>query len=84
METSIPESVPMNLLLALSTTEKIALIAALWDSIPDAAAAEPVPQWQLDELDRREAAQAAAQEPTFSWDEAVQLVKNRNVQSRSA
>jgi putative addiction module component (TIGR02574 family) len=74
----------MDLLLSLSGAEKISVIAALWDSIPDAAAAGAVPQWQVDELNRREAAEAVASEPTFSWDEAVQMVKNRNVQARSA
>ena len=60
MEHAIPAKVPMDLLLSLSASEKIAVIGALWDSIPDADAAGPVPQWQLDELQRREAAEAFA------------------------
>ncbi len=84
MESSVPDSVPMDLLLSLSAAEKIAVIGALWDSIPDPAAVGPIPQWQLDDLQRREAAEATAPEPKFSWEEAVQLVKNRHVQARSA
>ena len=83
MECAIPTSVPMDQLLALSPPEKIAVIGALWDSMEDAAAAGPLPSWQLDELARRLDADLAAPEPTFSWEEAQQLVKSRHGQTRS-
>jgi putative addiction module component (TIGR02574 family) len=54
MDTQLPDSVPLSQLLALSGAQKVALISALWDSIDESDV--PIPDWQLEELERREAA----------------------------
>jgi len=84
MDSTIPTTVPMDQLLALSGPEKIAVIGVLWDSVDDAVVAGPPPAWRLEELDRREAADRVAPEPTFSWDEARQIVKNLHAPARPA
>lgn len=83
MQTSLPDTVALNELMALSVPEKLALIGALWDSIDKAAPNPAMPDWQKAELDRREAAEQIAPEPVFSWDEAKQQVKTSHAQPRS-
>ena len=73
MESSVPASVPMKDLLALSAIEKIAVIGALWDSIEEGAA--PIPAWQLEELDRREASHRATPEAAVTWEEVKERVR---------
>jgi putative addiction module component (TIGR02574 family) len=79
MEIQIPPSVPLSELLALSVPEKLALIGALSDSIETL----PLPQWQLEELERRDAAELASPEPTLTWDEALQRVHQSHAEPRS-
>ena len=73
MVTTIPICV-VDALLALSTPEKIALIGVLWDSIDDGEGL-PLPDWQVDELKRREAVDEANLEESVSWEEALQRIK---------
>jgi putative addiction module component (TIGR02574 family) len=80
MDIQLPPNVPMSELLALSVPEKIALIGALTDSIE----ALPLPQWQLDELKRRDEAESANPEPTLSWEDAVQRIRENHAQQRPA
>jgi putative addiction module component (TIGR02574 family) len=40
-------------ILALPITERVRLVAAIWDSISAAPEALPLTQWQKEELDRR-------------------------------
>ena len=74
MDTPIPASVPLDDLLALTTLEKIALIGVLWDSI-DEQESIPIPDWQLEELDRRAAAVEANPEPTIPWEVILERIK---------
>ena len=83
MNSSLPAGVPLNDLLALSVPEKIAIIGALWDSIEDVPNS-PLPQWQIDELERRDAADELSPEPTVTWEEAQQQVREIHARSRSA
>jgi putative addiction module component (TIGR02574 family) len=80
METPLPPTVPIGQLLALSVPEKLALIDVLADSIDDV----PTPSWHLDELSRREAAEAVAPEPTVTWEQAVERVTESHARPRSA
>lgn len=84
MPSAIPPSVPIDELLALPAPEKLAIIGALWDSIDQASADLPIPDWQMAELNRREAADMTAPEPTVSWDEAQQLIRAEHAHPRSA
>jgi putative addiction module component (TIGR02574 family) len=74
MDTPIPASIPLEELLALSVLEKIAVIGVLWDSI-DERDSIPIPDWQLEELDRRAAEDEANPEPTIPWEGILQRIK---------
>jgi putative addiction module component (TIGR02574 family) len=82
MQTSLPATVPVRELMSLSPPEKLAVIGALWDSMSDTSV--PIPDWQADELARRENADAANTEPTVTWDEAKQMARAAHAQPRSA
>ena len=73
MATTIPSSV-VDALLALSAPEKIALIGVLWDSINDGEGL-PLPAWQVEELNRREAVDEENPEDSVTWEEALQRIK---------
>jgi putative addiction module component (TIGR02574 family) len=83
MQTSLPSSVPASELLSLSVEERLAVIGVLWDSL-DASGSVPIPDWQAEELKRREAADAANSEPTVTWEEAKQMARAAHAQPRSA
>jgi putative addiction module component (TIGR02574 family) len=84
MELPLPSTVPVNDLLALTPPEKLAVMGALWDSLGQPPESVPIPDWQLDELRRRETADAADPEPTVTWEEAKQMARAAHVQPRSA
>lgn len=44
----------------LTPSERLELIAAIWDSLPDTLEAMPIPEWHRAELERRLAAADAA------------------------
>ena len=79
MQTQIPSSVPLTQLLQLSVPEKLALIGALSDSIE----LLPIPDWQLEELRRRDEMEETSSEPVIAWDDAVKQVKAAHAQRRS-
>jgi putative addiction module component (TIGR02574 family) len=53
----------------LSIAERLEVISALWDSIPDSADALPVPEWHRQELARRWAAADADPDAVIPWEE---------------
>jgi putative addiction module component (TIGR02574 family) len=53
----------------LSVSERLDLIATLWDSIPDALDALPVPAWHLKELESRLSAADAAPDAAIPWED---------------
>jgi putative addiction module component (TIGR02574 family) len=53
----------------LSGLERLELIAAIWDSIPDTQEALPVPEWHRQELERRLAAAEATPGAGTPWEE---------------
>lgn len=83
MDSTTISSASMNELLALSVPEKLTLIGALWDSIEAAGESPPLLDWQVAELERRDAAEQSSLEPTVSWDEAVQRIRASHAHSRS-
>lgn len=65
MPQSLPELDPSQ----LTISQKLDLIALLWDSIPDSVEALPMPEWHRQELERRLAAADAAPESGIPWEQ---------------
>jgi putative addiction module component (TIGR02574 family) len=62
----------------LSLPEKIQLVGDLWDRIADSPAQLTMPDWQKEELDRRERDYAANPTPLVSWEEAKRRIREAN------
>ena len=56
-------------LFKLSMSEKLQLLEDLWDSIASDPERVPIPEWQIEELDRREEEQQRNPQTGSSWDE---------------
>jgi putative addiction module component (TIGR02574 family) len=65
-------------LFALSPAERIQLVEDLWDSLANTPQAIPMPDWQKEELDQREAEYAKDPTLAVSWDEAKARIRNRH------
>lgn len=66
-------------LLNLPPTQKLELIEALWNSLVESAADLPVPHWQREELERREAEHCETPDAVVSWETAkVQILDERD------
>ena len=52
----------------LSIAERLELISAIWDTLPDSVD-EPIPEWHKEELDRRLADDAKNPSSRISWEE---------------
>jgi putative addiction module component (TIGR02574 family) len=61
-------------LLALSLTEKLQLVEALWDNIAASAADVPVLDWQKRELAARKAAYTRRPRTGRSWEEVRESI----------
>lgn len=74
MSTTYPE------LLELSVAEKLKLIGELWDSISANPSQVPVPDWHLEELERRR--KEFEQNPTIglTWEEVKQSILSEHEQ----
>jgi putative addiction module component (TIGR02574 family) len=64
-------------LFALSVEEKLELIGELWDSI-DEESLPPPPQWQIDELARREAYLRENPTSLRTWEQVLERIRNRH------
>jgi putative addiction module component (TIGR02574 family) len=53
----------------LSLSEKLQLVEDLWDDIASGPDQLPIPEWHLEELDRRENEQSRNPQRGSSWDE---------------
>jgi putative addiction module component (TIGR02574 family) len=61
----------------LSPSERLDLIAAIWDSIPDTLEDLPLPEWHRAELERRLAASEADPGAGASWDQVKARLRER-------
>jgi putative addiction module component (TIGR02574 family) len=52
----------------LSVAERVELIGLIWDSINEAGASAPIPEWHIKELERRVAAADANPEAAIPWE----------------
>lgn len=59
----------------LSVPQKLQLVGDLWDSIAATPEAVPVPQWQIEELDRRRAELRRNPESGIPWEEAKERLR---------
>jgi putative addiction module component (TIGR02574 family) len=62
--------------MGLSVEEKLQLIAALWDSMALEPQKIPVPDWQLQELERRMEAQRTNPDPGQTWEQVKQEIRD--------
>jgi putative addiction module component (TIGR02574 family) len=61
----------------LSVAERLDLITAIWDSIPDTTDAMPIPEWHRQELERRLADCEAHPEASIPWEEVKARLRRR-------
>jgi putative addiction module component (TIGR02574 family) len=73
----MPESWPHLNLDQLTVSQRLELIALLWDSIPDEGEALPIPDWHRHELEQWLAAADAAPELGIPWEEARRLLREK-------
>ena len=59
----------LSALLELSPDEKLDIIEALWASLNQSPELIPLPEWQKQELDRRQAEYEANPGPLLTWEE---------------
>jgi putative addiction module component (TIGR02574 family) len=60
-------------ILRLPADERLRLVEDIWDSLASSPTDVPVPQWHLDELDRRLA--DPAERATLTWDQVQARLK---------
>jgi putative addiction module component (TIGR02574 family) len=60
---------------SMNLAEKLELVENLWDRIAASSEALPVPDWQKEELDRREENHRANPTPGISWEEAKKRIR---------
>jgi len=65
-------------LLNLTLPERIQLVEDLWDSIAAEAESLPLPDWQVQELARREAEYARNPNLASTWEDAKQRILARH------
>ena len=64
----MPQAAPELDVDQLSVSQRLDLIASLWDSIPDSLEALPVPEWHLRALETRLAAADADPDSAIPWE----------------
>ena len=62
----------------LSLPQKLQLVEDLWDHFTESAASIPVPDWQKDELDRREQSLTANPTSGIPWEEVKRQIRDAN------
>lgn len=77
MSQPLPEAATKLLSMPLSVEQRLELIGELWDSIPDSLESLPVPEWHLEELERRLAAADANPETAIPWDEVKRRLREK-------
>jgi putative addiction module component (TIGR02574 family) len=65
-------------LFELSVPQRLRLVEDLWDSIAAAPSSVPVPEWQKEELDRREAEHLQNPAAMLSWEEVKERMLRQN------
>jgi putative addiction module component (TIGR02574 family) len=61
----------------LSPAEKLQLVQDLWDDLASDPVAVPVPQWHIDELERRRARLASNPGTGLNWEDVKRRLRVR-------
>ncbi len=61
----------------LSVAERLDLIVALWDSIPNSLEELPIPEWHREELERRLADADANPNAGIPWEEVRERLRKK-------
>jgi putative addiction module component (TIGR02574 family) len=69
---------PIASVFNLSPAEKLQLVEDLWDNIAASSECVPIHDWQIEELQRREAAYEANPQDTLSWEEVKRQIRNQH------
>ena len=77
MSQQLPEAAAKLLSLPLSVEQRLELIGELWDGIPDTVEALPVPEWHIEELERRLAAADASPDTAIPWEEVKRRLREK-------
>ena len=62
----------------LSPSEKLQLVEDLWDDLAASRCDVPVPNWQVEELERRRANLMSNPASGLDWDEVKRRVRSRH------
>jgi len=62
----------------LTLPQKLQLVEDLWDHIAQSTAAIPVPDWQKEELDRREQTAKAKPNSGIPWETVKRQIRQAN------
>jgi putative addiction module component (TIGR02574 family) len=65
-------------LFELSVPQRLQLVEELWDSIAAVPSSVPVPEWQKEELDRREAEHLRNPDAVLTWEEVKERMLRQN------
>ncbi len=67
---------------ALTVAERVELLTELWDRVADEAMELPLPDWQVQELERRRALYQANPQRAIPWAKAKALILKRHAKRR--
>jgi putative addiction module component (TIGR02574 family) len=62
----------------LELSEKLILVADIWDSIARSQSMLPLPEWQKNELDKRYAEYKSGKLGLYDWKEVHSTVREKN------
>ena len=62
----------------LSPSEKLQLVEDLWDDLAAIPSDVPIPDWQIEELDRRKANLKSKPASGLGWDEVKRRVRSHH------
>ncbi|MCR4412815.1 MAG: addiction module protein [Thermoguttaceae bacterium] len=65
-------------LLQLSVDERLEIVERVWESLASSGQTIPVPDWHLEELDRREEMQQRNPVAMLSWEEVKQRLREHH------
>ena len=62
-------------ILKLSKDEKVQLIDVIWESIESGQKEIPIPEWQIEEINKRLANIESGKSKSYTWDEVKAFAK---------
>lgn len=68
-------SMPIASVFNLSPAEKLQLVQDLWDDLAAKTEDVPIPEWHMEELDRRGANYDANPDAVISWEESKRRIR---------